>query len=70
VKQPWEYRVEHVGGALRGVRTEEIEALLNEAALEGWEPILTETQSNSNRMWIILRRPRDTRSRDRSHTWP
>jgi hypothetical protein len=70
VKKEWEYRVDEMGGVLRGARPEELEAYLNEAAADGWEPHLVESQSSNNRLLVILRRPRGVRTRDRSHTWP
>ena len=66
----WEYRVDEMGSVLRGVRAQDLEDYLNEAAIDGWEPHLIESQSSNNRMLVIFRRPRRTRSRDRSHTWP
>lgn len=67
----WEYRVETIGGALRGAKPQELEALLNEAALEGWEPAIAMSQgANNNRYLVILRREAQDRPRDRSWSWP
>lgn len=53
----WEYRVEALGGALRGARTEELEALLNLAARESWEPAhILPHGSSGGRYWVVLRR--------------
>jgi 3'-phosphoadenosine 5'-phosphosulfate sulfotransferase len=70
VKGQWEYRVESAGGGLRGVRVDEVEDLLNEAAVEGWEPLLMESLTNSNKLLLVLRRPQSERTRPRSRTWP
>ena len=67
----WEYSVEALGGALRGVRPQEIEALLNEAANDGWEPVnVFQRGASSNQILIVLRRKVTGRTRDRSGTWP
>ena len=67
----WEYRVETIGGSLRGAKPQDLEALLNEAALGDWEPTIAMPQgSNSNKYLVILRREVSERSRDRSRSWP
>ena len=65
-----EYRVEELGTTLKGVRVGELEALLNEVAGEGWEPVTMTMRGNSSRLIVVLRRPWRTRTRDRSRTWP
>jgi hypothetical protein len=50
------YRVEMLGGGLKGVKPEQLEALLNEVADEGWWLHSLSHQPNSNRMWVILTR--------------
>lgn len=67
----WEYGVEVLGGVLRGARPEDLEALLNEAAQEGWEPVsILRRSSNSSQLLIVLRRQVRGRSQERSRTWP
>ena len=66
----WHYRVETLGGVFRGPRPEDFEALLNEAAEEGWELVVLSPQTNTNRMWAVLRRPTSTRPRRRAQGWP
>jgi 3'-phosphoadenosine 5'-phosphosulfate sulfotransferase len=67
----WEYTVESLGGALRGVRPEELADLLNQAAEESWEPVdMMLRSSNSNQIMIVLRRPTQTRARRRKRRWP
>jgi hypothetical protein len=70
VKPEWEYRVEELGTTLKGVKAGELEALLNEASVEGWEPSTMTMRGNSSRLLIVLRRPLRKRVRDRSRTWP
>jgi hypothetical protein len=63
--------VETIGGTLRGAKPQDLEALLNEAALGGWEPTIAMPQgANSNRYLVILRREAKERPRDRSWSWP
>ena len=48
------YRVEVIGGGLRGARPEQLEALLNELAGDGWRLHSIAPQPNSSRMWVVL----------------
>jgi hypothetical protein len=48
------YRVEVLGGGLRGAQPEELESLLNDMAAEGWELHSISHQANSNRVWVVL----------------
>ncbi|UCF62284.1 MAG: DUF4177 domain-containing protein [Anaerolineaceae bacterium] len=70
MRPEWEYRVEELGKTWKGVEVGELEALLNEASGEGWEPVTMTMRANSSRLLVVLRRPRRTRARDRSRTWP
>ncbi len=71
MKAEWDYRVETLGGSLRGTRPEELELLLNEAAAEGWEMMDAFCpSSNSNRLFVVLRRELGIRKRKRSRGWP
>jgi len=56
VSPNWEYRVEVLGGSVVSAKPEELEAMLNEAAEEGWEFMSTAPQNNSARLWVILHR--------------
>ena len=59
------YRVEVLGGGLRGAHPEELESLLNDMASEGWELHSLSHQTNSNRIWVVFRsRPRDLEKRE------
>ncbi len=64
----WEYRVLTIGGSF-GTKDEQIEATLNEWALEGWEPTHVYTPSQSNKVTIVAKRLLTASSRRRS-TWP
>jgi hypothetical protein len=73
VSRDWEYRVETLGGALRGAKPEELEALLNLAGQEGWEPAhITPHGSSGGRYWVVLRRSTvsPTSRRKRKRGWP
>lgn len=69
MKSEWEYRVEVLGGTLSGPKAEELESLLNEVAVEAWEPAHL-TVRGSNKLLVILRRKRSRRSRERIPSWP
>ncbi len=48
------YRVEVIGGGLRGANPDQLEALLNELGEEGWQLHSLAHQPNSNRLWVVL----------------
>ncbi len=48
------YRVEVLGGGLRGAKPDEFEYLLNEYAGQGWRLHSFCHQPNSNRMWVVF----------------
>jgi len=52
----WEYRVDTIGSAIRGLKDEEIEAALNEWGQEGWEIISARPPTNSSKITIIAKR--------------
>ena len=56
IKQ-WEYRVQTVGSFFGGVKSEELEALLNEWGEDGWEVVSTHIKENENKINIIAKRP-------------
>jgi hypothetical protein len=64
----WEYRV-HTIGNIFGTKDEQIEALLNEWGLEGWEVTHVYTPSQSNKVTIVAKRPLTASARRRS-AWP
>ncbi len=72
MKPEWEYQVEELGNAWKTVKLSELEALLNKAAAERWEPAIVTMRGSGNRILIILRRQLERRSRAKSKTmtWP
>jgi Domain of unknown function (DUF4177) len=59
----WEYRVLTVGGFFKGVKDEELEALLNQLGEEGWEVVGFRAIENTNQAQLILKRPLDRTAR-------
>ncbi len=64
----WEYRVQTIGSVF-GTKDEQIEAMLNEWGLEGWEATQVYTPSQSNKVTVVARRPLTASARRRS-SWP
>jgi hypothetical protein len=48
------YRVEVLGGGMKGARPGDLEQLLNECAEQGWSLHSFSHQPNSNRLWVVL----------------
>jgi len=63
--QVWEYRVQTVGSLWSGVKAAELENLLNEWGLEGWEVVSTHIIENANKINVIAKRPLTDRARRR-----
>lgn len=59
----WEYRVMTVGSFFKGVKDNDLEALLNEMGESGWEVVGFRTIENSNQSQVIARRPLDRTAR-------
>lgn len=51
-----EYRVEILGGTMRGPKPKELEALLNQAAEEDWVLYGLSYKPNTSQLWVILQR--------------
>jgi hypothetical protein len=51
----WRYRVLELGGTVRGVKPEELQALLNGAAAEGWELQQVIPRESSNKILAVFR---------------
>lgn len=51
-----EYRVEILGGTMKGPKPHELEALLNQVAEEGWTLCKLSYKPNTNQLWVILQR--------------
>ncbi|MBA4380071.1 MAG: DUF4177 domain-containing protein [Anaerolinea sp.] len=65
----WEYRVVSQGNMWRGPKENELEALLNELGVEGWEVASTFTITNSNKVTVVAKRPLSAEGR-RRRSWP
>ena len=59
----WEYRVETVGGFWSGVKAEDLEQLLNDWGIAGWEVVSTHILENQNKINVIAKRPLTDRTR-------
>jgi hypothetical protein len=66
----WEYQVEQFGSALKGAKTEDVERFLNEAASQGWELSHTAPMANGTKLFIVIRRKMEGRSRRRPTSFP
>jgi len=58
----WEYRVLTIGNVF-GTRDENIEAILNEWGIEGWDAIHVYTPSQSSKVTIVAKRVLTTTAR-------
>lgn len=67
--QKWEYRVQTVGGFFKGVPADELEELLNEWGVDGWEVVSTHILENANKINVIAKRPL-TRTTRRERSMP
>jgi len=65
----WEYRIQTMGSALKQIKDDELEALVNEWGEEGWEIINAHNLESSNKIRILAKRPL-SKSSLRSRTWP
>jgi len=65
----WEYRIQTMGSALKQIKDDELEALVNEWGEEGWEIINAHNLESSNKIRIFAKRPL-SKSSLRSRTWP
>lgn len=65
----WEYRVQTVGGFWSGVKAEELEQLLNDWGVEGWEVVSTHILESQNKINVIAKRPL-TREVQRQRSMP
>ncbi len=63
--QAWEYRVQTVGSLWTGVKAGELETILNEWGLDGWEVVSTHIIENANKINVIAKRPVTERTRRR-----
>jgi hypothetical protein len=69
----WEYQVIKLGGTFRGFKPDELEETLNQAAEDGWEPVMTNRGPADGEMIVILRREAEGQPRRRRTpglNWP
>jgi hypothetical protein len=65
-----EYRIEILGGAMRGANPDELEALLNREAEEGWRLSDLLFKTNTSQLWVVLQRGSgDEKPRTRRRSW-
>jgi hypothetical protein len=65
----WEYRVKTIGGTFKRIADEEVEAMLNEWGLEGWEVVDTRAIEGSYKVCITAKRP-STGATRRQRSYP
>ena len=54
----WEYQVLTIGSVWKGIKDEELQAVLNELGSQGWEVASVHTPSGaSNKMTVVVKRP-------------
>jgi hypothetical protein len=70
MKPNWEYQVAQFGTAIKSAKPEEVEAFLNEAAIEGWQLGQVASMSNGSKLMVILQRKLGERSRKKRSAWP
>lgn len=66
----WEYYVETVGSAFKGIGDEDLAALLNELGQEGWEVFSVAQLESSVKSRIVAKRPIGHAATKHKHTWP
>jgi hypothetical protein len=65
-----EYHIEILGGAMRGAKPEELEALLNRQAREGWTLSELVFKTNTSQLWVVLQRAsEDEKQRSKRRSW-
>jgi hypothetical protein len=67
--EKWEYRVTTAGSTFSGPKDDEMEAMLNEWGLQGWELVTVTKIENSNKIRLVAKRPLGGASRKRQG-WP
>jgi len=61
----WEYRVETLGSTFRGIKDEELEAILDAWGEERWEVISVNPATNSGKVQLVAKRPLSSTERRR-----
>ena len=65
----WEYRAISVGSFWSEPKDEELEAVLNELGLDGWEVVSVVTHYGTNKVRVVAKRPLSGSVR-RQRDWP
>ena len=55
-KIEWEYRIEVLGSAFRGVKPEKLVIFLNDVGMDGWEVVSVHQPHSSNQIWVTMKR--------------
>jgi hypothetical protein len=66
----WEYYVETVGSAFKGVSDEELLDFLNDLGSEGWEVFNIYKQENSVKIRVMAKRPMKPSQSKQRRSWP
>jgi hypothetical protein len=65
----WEYRVQTVGNSFSGAKDEQIEAMLDEWGMDGWEAVNVYAPANSPKVTLVAKR-QTTAALRRSRSMP
>jgi hypothetical protein len=65
----WKFRVETLGSALRNLKDEELELILDSWGQEGWDVISVSNLTSSNKVRLVGKRPLTPGAR-RQRDWP
>jgi hypothetical protein len=63
--QQWEYHIEVLGSAFRGVKVEALDAYLNEVGEDSWEVVSVHQPQGSNKLWVTMKRKLTAEARRR-----
>ena len=65
----WEYKVLNLGGVLKSIKHEDLEATLNGLGQEGWEVVSSSALDSGSRLLVVLKRRVGGSSKAASETW-
>jgi hypothetical protein len=68
-KIKWEYQIKTLGSTFKQVKDDDLEALLNEWGMEGWEIIAAHNLESSGKVRLIAKRAQGGIV-SRSRSWP
>ena len=61
----WEYQVLTIGSVWKGIKDEELQAVLNDLSSQGWESVSIYTPGQSPKVTIVVKRPLSESTRRR-----